>query len=292
MKIQFLGTGAAEGIPAAYCRCEACEGVRKRGGVEIRSRSSIRIDDEYQIDISPDYYLQMIQHGIDMYDVRHLLITHSHEDHLSLSAITDKTMSQVVNGDPLSIYISKPGYAFVKQFIDVVSLPEPHSSRLDSMLDLHVLDYEITTSIGKFRAETVSGNHKAFGENEKSINYLLTDTDGATLLYALDTGYYTDETYEYLTGKRADAVIMDCTFAGRTDRGEFPFGHLDQASFLRQVERMSAIGFIDSNSRIFATHFNPHQGLTHYEIQERFDASPFEVTVAYDGLKIEVTHEG
>ena len=31
MKLQFLGTGAAEGIPAVFCECEACEEIRRRG---------------------------------------------------------------------------------------------------------------------------------------------------------------------------------------------------------------------------------------------------------------------
>ncbi len=36
------------------------------------------------------------------------------------------------------------------------------------------------------------------------------------------------------------------------------------------------------------TYINPHQGLTHHEMQRHFDESPFEVTVAYDGLRVKV----
>ena len=32
MTIRFLGTGAAEGIPAPFCRCTVCENARKVGG--------------------------------------------------------------------------------------------------------------------------------------------------------------------------------------------------------------------------------------------------------------------
>ena len=38
MKLQFLGTGAAEGIPAVFCECEACEEIRRRGETEYHSR--------------------------------------------------------------------------------------------------------------------------------------------------------------------------------------------------------------------------------------------------------------
>ncbi len=32
MKLKYLGTAAAEGIPALFCRCEMCAYARKAGG--------------------------------------------------------------------------------------------------------------------------------------------------------------------------------------------------------------------------------------------------------------------
>lgn len=46
MKIKYLGTGAAEGIPALFCRCAICNEARKRGGRELRTRSQAIIDDK------------------------------------------------------------------------------------------------------------------------------------------------------------------------------------------------------------------------------------------------------
>ena len=149
------------------------------------------------------------------------------------------------------------------------------------------LDYFKAYRIGDLGVETVKGNHGGFGENERAMHYLLELPGGKKLLYALDTGYYLEETWEFLEGRHTDMLIMDCTFGGRTDRGEFPDGHLDIASFLKMIEKMTEIGFIDGKSHLYGTHFNPHQGLTHHEMQNRFDESPFEVTVAYDGLRVE-----
>ena len=39
MKLQFLGTSAAEGIPALFCNCPACQYAYKTGGKEIRMRA-------------------------------------------------------------------------------------------------------------------------------------------------------------------------------------------------------------------------------------------------------------
>ena len=44
MKLQFLGTAAAEGFPALFCQCENCKRARELGGRNIRSRSQALVD--------------------------------------------------------------------------------------------------------------------------------------------------------------------------------------------------------------------------------------------------------
>jgi phosphoribosyl 1,2-cyclic phosphate phosphodiesterase len=288
MELIFLGTGAAEGAPAAYCRCATCQGVRERGGIELRTRSSVRIGPHHQIDVSPDQYQQTIAAGVDMYDVEHLLITHTHEDHFTLTGLTDKQMSQKTNGKPLSVYLSEPGRAYVEKMTAAVPCSDADLRWLKQNLVLVGLEYFREYVIGGFSVQTVKGNHTARGVNEHSINYLVGLPDGKRLLYACDTGVYREETWEYLAGKRVDALILECTFAGRTDRGELPDGHLDLASWFRTLERMAEIGFVDGNTAVYATHFNPHQGLNHFEIQERLQRSAWHATAAHDGLRIEV----
>ena len=38
MKIAYLGTSAAEGIPALFCHCDVCKYARKYKGKNIRTR--------------------------------------------------------------------------------------------------------------------------------------------------------------------------------------------------------------------------------------------------------------
>ena len=286
MEVVFLGTGAAEGVPAAYCRCSDCSGVRARGGREVKSRSSIRIGKHYQVDISPDHYWQMLRHGLDMYDLEHVLISHTHEDHFALPGLTDKTMAKETNDKPLAVYLSKPGRDYLDRILKALSISDRELAKWEGRFHFVGVDYFGTYTVGELTVETVKANHTTVAEGEYAVSYLVTLPNGRRLLYALDTGYYLDETWEYLTGKRIDSLIMDCTFAGRTDRGEYPAGHLDLASFMKMLGRMSETGFIDADTGVYATHFNPHQGLTHDEIQQAFDESPFSVTVAYDGLRV------
>jgi phosphoribosyl 1,2-cyclic phosphate phosphodiesterase len=182
--------------------------------------------------------------------------------------------------------MSRPAANYVQSVLDTFVKSEEAREKMSRHMVIRPLAYFRDYRIGDLLVETPAGNHTAWGLEEKSINYLLTLPEGTRMLYALDTGYYLDPTWEYLQGRRVDVLIMDCTFAGRTDRGDYPSGHLDLQSFLRMLEKMAAMGFIDESTRLYASHFNPHQGLSHHEIQERFDASPFSVTVAYDGLRV------
>ena len=81
MKFQYLGTGAAEGVPAVFCHCPACREIRRRGESEFHSRSQLLIDGEVCVDFPPDAYYHSLRFGADLAAVRYLLVTHSHMDH-------------------------------------------------------------------------------------------------------------------------------------------------------------------------------------------------------------------
>ena len=82
MKIQFMGTAAAEGAPALFCVCDHCRYARANGGREIRSRAGSIVDGRLKLDFGPDSFKQMLDCGVDYTNLRAVLITHSHDDHL------------------------------------------------------------------------------------------------------------------------------------------------------------------------------------------------------------------
>ncbi|MBL7065502.1 MAG: hypothetical protein ISS49_15015 [Anaerolineae bacterium] len=83
MKIHFLGTGAAEGIPAIGCDCAHCTRARNEGGKLARERNAILISlpgYELLIDCAPD-----IRSLINKYQITKLdgiLATRSRYDHI------------------------------------------------------------------------------------------------------------------------------------------------------------------------------------------------------------------
>lgn len=44
MKLHYLGTGAAERVPALFCHCQVCEQARQHGGKDIRTQTQALID--------------------------------------------------------------------------------------------------------------------------------------------------------------------------------------------------------------------------------------------------------
>lgn len=83
MKIHFLGTGAAEGIPVIGCDCAHCTRARNEGGKLVRERNALLFslpDYELLIDCAPD-----IRNLINKYQITKLdgiLATRSRYDHI------------------------------------------------------------------------------------------------------------------------------------------------------------------------------------------------------------------
>ena len=102
MKLQYLGTAAAEGAPALFCRCEFCQYARKAGGREIRTRSGALLDDKIKLDFGPDSYKHMLDNGLDYSAIHSVLITHTHEDHFDIEdiALRRPTFAHLPEGEP------------------------------------------------------------------------------------------------------------------------------------------------------------------------------------------------
>ena len=81
MKIRFMGTAAAEGFPAIFCKCENCMKAREIGGKNIRATTCTMIDDNILVDFGPDILTHVHKHRLSLTNLDGIIITHSHEDH-------------------------------------------------------------------------------------------------------------------------------------------------------------------------------------------------------------------
>src|SRR5216684_9419264 len=108
MRITFLGTGAANAFPEAFCKCRNCAQARMLGGPSLRKRSAALINDDLLIDLGPDIMSASQMHGCPLDNVRYCLQTHPHADHLDLSHLLSRSPAFGVVGAPvLEFYASR-----------------------------------------------------------------------------------------------------------------------------------------------------------------------------------------
>jgi phosphoribosyl 1,2-cyclic phosphate phosphodiesterase len=267
LKVLFLGTSAAEGVPALFCGCEVCRMARERGGKNLRTRSSIFIDNTLKVDLPPDTLHHVQTYRLDLSGLQHLLITHTHEDHLALPELSYLVPGFAYRPLPLTLYGSD----------DAMRALAYVSNEVREVLEIRRLQPFTPYEIDRYTVIPVLAHHR---EDEQCFNYIVSD-GATTLLYMCDTGWYREPTWRYLAGVRLDAVIAECTKAFV----DAPYDtHLGLKEVLMLKERLLATGTAHAGTRWAVTHFS-HNGRPLQEELEAF-CQPHGIEVAYDGWEM------
>ncbi len=274
MHIRLLGTAAAEGWPAVFCRCEHCRRARAAGGKNIRTRSGANIDRTFQFDFGPDAYHHVLQ-GNDLSRVEHLIFTHSHFDHMALGDL-DLRKPPFAHGAVETVRVWGND-AVLRKFGGKLANPERAG------LGFHELRPFEAVSVGDATLVPLLADHD---KNETCLLHIF-ERGGHSLLYGHDTGIFPEPTWEHLSqwaqhGRRLEVVLLDCT-NGPTPAERTHMG-LDACARVRQ--RLMQIGAGTPQTRYIVTHFSHNGGLLHDELVER--AAPLGLEVAYDGMEIQV----
>lgn len=270
MNIKFLGTAAAEGWPALFCKCESCNKARALGGKNIRTRSSCLIDDKYMVDFPPDTYMHMLNNRLDMSKVEHLIITHSHGDHFYPEDMhmRKEPYAHIYEEKPLVIY----GNSHVKKGFYDTDVEEDSNERLVFKEVYPFKKYQA----GEASIIPMLADHDA---GEECYIYII-ELNGKVLLYGHDTGYFPESTWDFLRNLHIDAAIFDCTGGPR----EYVHYHMGFPTVLRVKKRLEEQGCIDNNTILVITHFSHNGEFLHDELESM--ASPHGFITAYDGMEI------
>ena len=268
MKLRYLGTAAAEGVPAVFCNCPQCERAREAGGREIRTRAGALIDGALKLDFGPDSYMQMLRDGLKFYPIRNILITHTHEDHFAYwdIAYRVKPYSQLADDEPpLTVWGNAQAGRMLEPYLEKgkleFSLIEPFEPR-------EIEGYTVTA---------LEAVHK---RDERALFYLI-EREGKSLVYAHDTDEFTDADMEFLAGRKIDLFSLDCT-NGVLDLDYV--GHMGLKDNLRMREKLLANGAADAHTRFIANHFS-HNGVRSIEEMRTFAPA---LEIAWDGLEVEI----
>ena len=272
MKLTFLGTGAAEGIPSPFCDCPTCENARKTGGRSNRRRQSILINDSLLIDLGPDIFPSCAQLGISLTDLQVLLITHSHMDHF----------------DPQNLILRSKPFRLDTEFTELTMIAGPSVwTKWDTVggrdKEAGILRNIILpgqrVQYKEFTIQAVTAcHHLRIGD---AMNYIIQDGN-TTLLYASDSGYYEESTWELLKDYCFDAVVMEGTIWNRPSGKE----HLNKGDFIRMQERLKTLGAVTEQTILIATHFSHQSVPPHDELDK--EVSELGAYCAYDGMSLHI----
>ncbi len=274
MKLQILGTAAAEGWPALYCTCDWCKKARQLGGKDIRTRSGAMIDDRLMIDFSADTYMHALKYNLDMTYVDTLLVTHDHEDHFYAMDLCCRYPGFGVLDDTAPKTLTVYGN-------DRVGLQMRHArpemvTRKDGPVAFRrIIPFQETEVAGGYTFTALMGLHD---RSQQCYIYLLRDKQGKTMLYGHDTGYFPQETMDHLKGIHLDLAMLDCTCCALREATN----HMGIEDCFEMKRRLAANGNIDETTQLVLTHFSHNGHMMHSELEEMGAKEGF--TVAYDGV--------
>ena len=286
MKYRFLGTAAAEGIPAIFCNCALCEDVRERrnGYIEkdVRTRSQSIVNDDLLIDLPADTHGHCIDNNLRLGNVKYLLLTHPHSDHLYTSEFAHR--DGVGHGrdlltDNLEVVCPKSCEQAIR---DTLAYMHARSTTVERFVFHSVEPFEEVV-LGNYRVTALPARHI---DRNNSYIYLITDEkEGKTVLHGNDTGYFYEDVFEYLEkcGRHLDFCEIDCTEYRISDK---ECRHAGYAVAKEIRERLIQSGAADEKTKFVLNHFS-HNCYKPFTEMEK-DAEAFGYTVSYDGMSVEI----
>ena len=253
MKLQYLGTAAAEGFPGMFCGCAACERARKAGGKNIRTRSQAVIDDSLLIDFPADTYHHVLTHGLALEKIQHCIVTHSHSDHFYPADLEMRNagFAHLQKKTAFNIYGWTDVYEKTKETITRCAMNE--------RVVAHLIKPFETFSVGNYSITPLPACHDS---KSSGVIYAISDKK-STLLYAHDTGMLREEVWKWLenSGMYFDLVSLDCT--GGILIG-WEIGHMGIDTCCKFADRLKQTGNADDATKFCLNHFS-HNCLADYD---------------------------
>lgn len=277
MKLKYLGTAAFEGVPSLFCSCRVCRTAAKMGGRNLRSRSQALVNDELLLDFPADTVWHSQRYGLDWSKIGDCLITHSHCDHLYPEDLEMAEAAFSHEHRPLRLYAGQDGCDKLSKIIGRPSMKGEATATL-----IEPGKRFFAGENGKYSVLPLWANHDPA---TSPVIYSIT-CGGKRMLYAHDTGLFSERTWEGLAGEgRYDLVSLDCTGCLGSEGG-WRDGHMSIMTNLETLERMKREGMVDEKTVVVASHFSHNGGMTYDELVP--EAEKYGILVAYDGMEIEV----
>jgi len=255
MQIRFLGTGAAEGIPAINCQCAHCMRARQEGGKLIRERNAVLFSFpgyELLVDTPPGIHRLLSKNNVQ--HLNGIFLTHEHFDHTS-------GIEEFLYWDqPLDLFATEGTYRRVVR--------ESWGERLRDVAFHIQLRVGVPVWFDHYFFVPLLVNHSV-----PCVGLAIYER-GHKVIYTSDgDAFFTH--YARTVMEKADLLIVNTPFFV-TPPGEYHIGVKEAIALKQDVKA----------KQLILTHIN-HYNRPHDELEAY--VSQFEgVMVAYDGMSVEV----
>lgn len=256
MKLQFLGTGAADWDWS------------KPLTTEVRGSTSTMIDDTILLDAGATGWENLIRFQINPAQITDLLITHSHTDHF--------------NPENIKKIAAAPGRT---QKLNVYTSPEA-IQRLDSaLMNTIALSYGMKLQIARYDIDVLSANHVLENDQEAAFHFLFTTPEKKRILYALDGGWMTSYTRGKLGRDLLHLIIWDATSG--TSLKDWRFADHNDLEMIQFMQKsLTQLGLVDDSTKHVFTHIARTLWPTSAEERKKASESA-NGTLAEDGMILE-----
>ncbi|GHV89442.1 hypothetical protein AGMMS50267_18020 [Spirochaetia bacterium] len=280
MDILFLGTAAAEGIPALFCRCQTCRNAAEAGGPEIRTRCAYLVNGHLLLDLPPDILFHKLRYNLDLAAVDTVCVTHSHTDHLNRADLCFRCVpvyAHIPGEKPLDLYANKKCCDTIRGGLEFEFGSPEHPS-----LAVHEIGVKSVLQRGELKITALHAKHDP---REDCLMFLVQEGE-KSFFQANDTALPEDDMeaamhhvlHDALQGRTLDAVSMDCTH-GKEPGSRGHMGITENRIF---KQRLVSAGLADENTQFFANHFSHNGHVSHAELCESL--APHGIRPAYDGM--------
>ena len=278
-KFTLLGTGSCEGIPAPFCTCKICTLARRTGGKNRRRRFGVAVNGELLVDFGPDAVDSMRTFNIDETKIKYICVTHNHGDHFQMFDLLWRAVWD--NAPALEIAANRE---VLDNYTDTIACQYTGSKNVikDNCI-LHEMVPGKVLQLGKYRLLAVRASHMKY-EN-CALNYLITTPEGKKLLILADTGWWCEESFNYLRGAQADIVISELSCGIRPIEEDLRVHHLGAKAVIEFVDELKKQGAVKQDAICVTAHLSHVPQATQEELEEYFSGTC--VTPGYDGLTVE-----
>lgn len=275
MKIKYFGTAAYEGVPALFCQCETCKRAIKLGGKNVRTRAQALINDEILMDFNADTVAHYHKYKFDWQKIKYCLITHSHSDHFYPEDLMMFAEPRFTHGvTPIDFYAGKSACDKINEVFST-KLSEPSRATINEVKEGDLI------TVGDNKVLVIHADHDPLSS---PVIYAIEDKDGKRILYANDTGIFSDKVVADMKRLgRFDIVSFDCTC---TFVPTWEHGHMGLCANAKMKELLIKENLADSSTKFIITHFSHNELKGHDHEELCAEAEKYGFIVAYDGLEV------